>query len=144
MAIFLGFCVLVAFYRAGHINEHLENELWVIQLISAIRKIDIIKVISYKVYCPKNQQVNSVLHAANEKVKSNAFFLLLSNTLKTKWLSSSGCYKLSETSTIWFKWTQYNTVKNNVMNGPCWHQWRLEHAYCVQGIISRKHATGTS
>ena len=43
------FCVLAAFYHAGDINGQLENELWVIQLISTIREVDAVKVISYKV-----------------------------------------------------------------------------------------------
>lgn len=46
---FLGFYVVVVFYHAGDINRRLGNEAWVIQLISTLRKIDAIKVISYKV-----------------------------------------------------------------------------------------------
>ena len=76
MAIFFfKFFVLVAFYHAGDINGHLENELWVIQLISTIRKVDAIKVTSYKVYCLIINKLIQFCMQQTKKLKVVFFFV---------------------------------------------------------------------
>ena len=127
---FFRFCVLVAFYHAGDINGHLENELWVIQLISTIRKVDAVKVTSYKVYCLIINKLIQFCMQQTKKLKVAFFFLsfffafflysMLSNTLKRIGFLCQGItsFKIQKQVPLNLdeKSSRYDTVTINVMN----------------------------